>query len=69
MPSAAPHCSPTRRTIRSPAARDQVYEALTCPKTLLRFTAAEGAGDHCEMGNRPLYDQRAFDWLDETLAA
>lgn len=48
---------------------DQVYEALTCPKTLLRFTAAEGAGDHCEMGNRPLYDQRAFDWLDETLAA
>ena len=47
----------------------QVHEALTCPKTLLRFTAAEGAGDHCEMGNRPLYDQRVFDWLDETLAA
>jgi pimeloyl-ACP methyl ester carboxylesterase len=48
---------------------EQVYEALACPKTLLHFTAAEGAGDHCEMGNRPLYDQRIFDWLDETLAA
>ena len=22
---------------------------LACPKALLRFTAAEGAGDHCEM--------------------
>jgi hypothetical protein len=42
---------------------------LSCPKTLLRFTAAEGAGDHCEMGNRPLLDQRVFDWLDETLSA
>jgi hypothetical protein len=32
-----------------------------CPKALLRFTAAEGAGDHCEMGNRSLLDQRVFD--------
>jgi pimeloyl-ACP methyl ester carboxylesterase len=47
---------------------DQVYEQLTCPKTLLRFTTAEGAGDHCEMANRPLLDQRVFDWLDETLS-
>ena len=47
---------------------DQVYEALRCPKTLLRFTAAEGAGDHCEMRNRTLLDQRVFDWLDDTLS-
>ena len=47
---------------------DQVYEGLRCPKTLLRFTAAEGAGDHCEMRNRTLLDQRAFDWLDEALS-
>jgi pimeloyl-ACP methyl ester carboxylesterase len=40
-------------------------EALTCPKTLLRFSAAEGAGDHCEMQNRSLLNQRALDWLDE----
>ena len=47
---------------------DQVYGALTCPKTLVRFTAAEGAGDHCEMHNRTLLDQRVFDWLDDTLS-
>jgi alpha-beta hydrolase superfamily lysophospholipase len=45
------------------------YDALTCPKALLQFTDAEGAGDHCEVGNRPLFDQRVFDWLDEVLAA
>jgi hypothetical protein len=28
---------------------------------------AEGAGDHCEVRARRLFDQRAFDWLDETL--
>jgi pimeloyl-ACP methyl ester carboxylesterase len=46
----------------------QVHEGLSCPKTRLRFTAAEGAGDHCEMRNRTLLDQRAFDWLDDTLS-
>ena len=48
---------------------ERVYEGLSGPKTLVRFTAAEGAGDHCEMGNRPLFDQRVIDWLDETLSA
>ena len=48
---------------------ERVYAGLSGPKTLVRFTAAEGAGDHCEMGNRPLLDQRVFDWLDETLSA
>ena len=47
---------------------DQVYEGLRCPKALLRFTAAEGAGDHCEMRNRTLLDQRVFDWLDDILS-
>jgi hypothetical protein len=41
------------------------FEALTCPKTLMRFTAAEGAGGHCEMGNRSLLNHRVLDWLDE----
>lgn len=40
-------------------------EALRCEKTLLRFTAAEGAGGHCEMQNRSLVNQRVLDWLDE----
>jgi alpha-beta hydrolase superfamily lysophospholipase len=42
-----------------------LYDALTCPKTLIRFTAAEGAGDHCEVSARSVYFQRAYDWLDD----
>jgi hypothetical protein len=44
-----------------------VYPALTCPKTLVRFTAAEGAGDHCAILARTLLLQRMFDWLDDTV--
>ena len=42
-------------------------DALRCPKTLLRFTAEEGADGHCEMKNRSLLNRRALDWLDEQL--
>jgi alpha-beta hydrolase superfamily lysophospholipase len=47
----------------------ELYDALTCPKRLLAFTDAEGAGEHCEAGAGSLFDQRVYDWLDETLAA
>jgi pimeloyl-ACP methyl ester carboxylesterase len=40
-------------------------DALRCPKELLRFSAAEGAGDHCEMQNRSLLNRRVLDWLDQ----
>ncbi|WP_431281473.1 alpha/beta hydrolase family protein [Humitalea sp. 24SJ18S-53] len=43
-------------------------DALRCPKTLLRFSASEGAGAHCEMMNRSLLNRRVLDWLDETFA-
>lgn len=46
---------------------EEVCEALTCQKTLLRFTAAEGAGEHCEMMNRSLVNRRVLDWLDDRL--
>jgi alpha-beta hydrolase superfamily lysophospholipase len=46
---------------------EAVMEGLACPKTLLRFTAAEGAGEHCEMMNRSLLNRRVLDWLDERL--
>ena len=42
-----------------------LYDALTCPKTFVRFTAAEGADDHCEGSARSVYFQRAYDWLDD----
>jgi hypothetical protein len=32
----------------------QGFDAVTCPKKLIKFTAAEGAGDHCEMMNLSL---------------
>ncbi len=44
------------------------FDALRCPKDLIRFTAAEGAGDHCEMNNRSLLNRRVLDWLDAVLA-
>jgi hypothetical protein len=44
-----------------------LYDHLTCRKTMVRFTAAEGAGAHCEVGASRLAFARMFDWLDETL--
>ena len=45
----------------------RLYDALRCPKELLHFTEAEGAGDHYEAMARSLFHQKSFDWLDETL--
>lgn len=50
------------------AAAAQHLGKLSCPTTVLRFTAAEGAGDHCELQNRWLANQRILDWLDGLLA-
>jgi hypothetical protein len=45
-----------------------LFDHLTCPKTILKFTDAEGAGAHCEVGASRLGFARVYDWLDETLA-
>jgi len=45
-----------------------LYDHLTCKKTMVRFTKAEGAGEHCQVGASRLACARIFDWLDETLA-
>lgn len=45
------------------------FDQLTCEKAYLRFTAEDGAGDHCVIGNRGLYHERVFDWLDERIAS
>jgi hypothetical protein len=50
-----------------PGQPQRVYEALTSPKELVPFTAAEGADSHCEPKAHSLREQRIFDWLDETL--
>jgi hypothetical protein len=48
---------------------EMLYAALRCPKTLLKFTAAGGAEEHCHEGALTLFHQRMFDWLDDTLAS
>ncbi|OWK46458.1 alpha/beta hydrolase family protein [Fimbriiglobus ruber] len=45
---------------------DELFKRLTCPKTLIRFTTAEGAGAHCQVGADRLANARIFDWLDDT---
>ena len=50
-----------------PGQSKEVYDALLCPKTIVRFTAEEGANWHCEPKARSLYDQRMFDWLATVL--
>ena len=37
---------------------------LTCPKLLMRFTAAAAAETHCQAGAVAIATQRSFDWLD-----
>lgn len=45
---------------------DELYEHLTCPKTMIRFTTAEGAGAHCQCGADRIANARIYDWLDDT---
>jgi len=45
----------------------RLYEALSCPKTLLSFTAEDGAEEHCQVGALLLSNHRVFEWLDTTL--
>ena len=52
----------------SSSAPQVVAELTNAPVEFARFTAAEGAGEHCEWLNRARFDQRAFDWLDAQLA-
>ncbi|MFE3581790.1 alpha/beta hydrolase family protein [Streptomyces vinaceus] len=48
---------------------EQLYDHLTCSKTLMVFTTEEGAGAHCHPGAMRLATARIYDWLDDTLAA
>jgi hypothetical protein len=45
----------------------QLYDHLTCRKTLMRFAEEEGAGTHCEAGAGHLAFARIYDSLEETL--
>lgn len=47
----------------------RLFDALTCPKTYLRFTSDEGAEEHCHLGAQLRFHQRAFDWLDTIVSS
>jgi Prolyl oligopeptidase family len=50
-----------------PGQSQQLFDRLPGPKQLVRFSAAEGAGRHCEPLAPALRDARVFDWLDRYL--
>lgn len=52
-----------------PGQSQEVYDGLVSPKTIVRFTAEEGANWHCEPKARALYDQRMFDWLSTVMTS
>jgi Prolyl oligopeptidase family len=52
-----------------PGQSARMAAALTCPVTLLPFTAAEGADSHCEPAAIGLRAERVFDWLDDHVPA
>ena len=51
-----------------PVSPEELFDHLTCPKTLLRFTNAEGARCPLQFGAQRLAYARIYDWLDDTLA-
>jgi Prolyl oligopeptidase family len=50
-----------------PGQSQQLYDQLPGPKQLVKFTAQEGAGRHCEPRGSALRETRIFDWLDQHL--
>jgi hypothetical protein len=45
----------------------ELFDALTCPKTFRRFLLKEGAEGHCEGMAQIVFWTAAFDWLEQTL--
>lgn len=51
-----------------PGQAERLADLTRDVSTVIRFTAAEGADEHCQPLARTLTAQRMFDWLDERLA-
>ncbi len=50
-----------------PGQSQRLYELVTSPKKLVKFSESDGADLHCEPKGTGIRDQRVFNWLDETL--
>jgi len=51
-----------------PGQAQKLYDALRCPKNIVRFTHEQGAGEHCEAAAPGYRDYCIYNWLDETLS-
>jgi len=51
-----------------PGQAQKLYDALNCPKTMVKFTSEQGADQHCEVAAPGYRDFCIYNWLDETLA-
>jgi hypothetical protein len=51
-----------------PGQAQKLYDALSCPKTLVQFTHQQGADQHCEVAAPGYRDFCIYNWLDEVLA-
>ncbi len=47
---------------------ETLFEALTCPKALIRLAASEGAEGHCGGLGQRVWTEAAYDWLDARLS-
>ncbi len=52
-----------------PGQAERLADLTSSVSTLVRFTAAEGANEHCQPLARTLTAERVFDWLDERISA
>jgi hypothetical protein len=50
-----------------PGQAQKLYDALHCPKMIVRFTNEQGAGQHCEVAAPGYRDFCIYNWLDEVL--
>lgn len=44
-----------------------LFDALTCEKTFMLFNEEDAAEEHCQFGALLFFNQKIFDWLDDTL--
>jgi hypothetical protein len=44
-----------------------LFEALTCKKEYMFFTAEDPALQHCQVAAQASSSERLFDWLEENL--
>jgi len=51
-----------------PGEAKKLYDALTCQKEFMLFTAEEGAEEHCQIGAAMISQERIFGWLEDVLA-